>query len=60
MSGVWSHGKGDRRRPACVGEEERRLREALFYGFISFAQFEDRYRQLRAAGKITRNGRRVR
>ena len=60
VSGVWSHGKGDKPRPCRVGPEERRIREALAYGLITFQEFEAKYRELLKAGKITRDGRVIR
>jgi hypothetical protein len=57
VSGVWSHGKGDRPRPCQIGSEERRIREALAYGLITFQEFEFKYCELLKAGKITRDGR---
>ena len=50
------NGKGDRPRPCRTGREERDLREKLYHGLVTFVEFEDKYRELLKAGKITRDG----
>ncbi len=50
-------GKGSNRRPCSIGKEEKAIRDALAWGKISFAEFEEKYNQLKREGKITRDGR---
>jgi hypothetical protein len=50
------NGKGSARRPCRTSPEEEHLRWALAAGTITFAQFEQRYRELLHEGKITRDG----
>jgi len=52
-------GKGDDLRPCRTGREERDLRYALALGLITREMFNQRYMELEAQGKITRDGRRV-
>ena len=56
MSGA---GKGDRPRPCRTGPEEQAIRHQLAFGFITFAECEQKYRELAKAGLIMRDGRRV-
>lgn len=51
------HGKTDDARPCQTGREEYDLRHALAFGFITKEQFDTRYAELMAAGRITRSGR---
>jgi hypothetical protein len=60
MSGPHATGKGDRRRPSSISRDERELRDRVWRGLITFVEFEDKYRELLKAGKITRDGKVVR
>jgi hypothetical protein len=57
MSGQWAGGKGSIARPRSTGKEERELRHAFAFGFLTKEQFDQRYRELMAEGKIMRDGR---
>jgi hypothetical protein len=59
MSRQWSGGKGDARRPCRTHAEEHTLRYDFALGFITKEEYDQRYRELLAAGKITRDGRRI-
>jgi hypothetical protein len=59
MSGPHATGKGDRPRPSSISRDERELRDRVWRGLITFVEFEDKYRELLKAGKITRDGRRL-
>lgn len=51
------NGKGSARRPCQTGPKEYDLRHALAFGFITKEEFDTRYAELSAAGRITRSGR---
>lgn len=53
-------GKGDARRPCRTHPDEATLRFDFAFGLISKEQYEQRYSELLAAGKITRDGRALR
>ncbi len=44
-------------RPSGMSREEEELRWKLALGYISFDEFERRYKKLLKAGKIKRSGR---
>jgi hypothetical protein len=50
-------GKGSARRPCRTHPDETTLRYDFAFGLISKEAYEQRYRDLQAAGKITRDGR---
>lgn len=52
-------GKGSARRPCRTHPDERTLRFDFAFGIITKEEYEQRYQELVAAGKITRGGRRV-
>ena len=52
-------GKGDARRPRQTTAQEEDLRYDLAFGLITPEYYQNRYNELLAQGKITRNGRPV-
>jgi len=52
-------GKGDERRPRQITAQEEDLRYDLAFGLITPEYYQNRYNELLAQGKITRNGRPV-
>jgi hypothetical protein len=53
------NGKGDARRPLKTHPDELDLRWVFALGLISAQEYEQRYNELKAAGKITRDGRKL-
>jgi len=49
--------KGSWKRKDQTTREERALRDLYAHGGMTFAEFEIRYKKLKADGKITRSGR---